>query len=48
MKSNSDKNMADQKIAIEKTIDDWMNYKSVSGGAYEQTDDILLIGIRVQ
>jgi PAS domain S-box-containing protein len=48
LKENSSKKMPEQKIAIEKAIDDWMNYKSTGGGTYEQTDDILIIGIRVQ
>lgn len=39
--------MAQQRRAFEKAIMDWMNYPSDEGKGYEQTDDMLLIGFRV-
>jgi PAS domain S-box-containing protein len=48
LKLNCGKNMPEQKIAVEKAVDDWMNCESPTGTTYEQTDDILIIGIRIQ
>jgi PAS domain S-box-containing protein len=39
--------MKEQRNIIEKAIDEWMNYPMSSGGHYEQTDDMLIVGIRV-
>lgn len=39
--------MKDQRAAIEKAVDDWMHYPTPDGGVFEQTDDMLIIGIRV-
>lgn len=39
--------MNDQRAAIEKAVDDWMHYPTPGGGSFEQTDDMLIIGIRV-
>jgi PAS domain S-box-containing protein len=39
--------MAQQRLAFEKAIMDWMNTPSDHGRGYEQTDDMLLIGFRV-
>lgn len=44
---NHDLSMAQQRAAFEKAIMDWMNYPSDEGKGYEQTDDMLLIGFRV-
>ncbi|HET6990215.1 MAG TPA: SpoIIE family protein phosphatase, partial [Bacteroidia bacterium] len=48
LKANYSRKMQDQKNAIATAVDDWMNYKLPGGGSYEQTDDILIIGIRIQ
>jgi PAS domain S-box-containing protein len=42
---NVQKNMGEQKIAITNAIDEWMNV--AAGGKFEQTDDMLIIGIRI-
>ena len=47
LKTHSRKPMKEQKIEIVKTIDDWMTYPIPGGGTYEQTDDILMIGVRI-
>jgi serine phosphatase RsbU (regulator of sigma subunit) len=48
LKANYAKPMKEQRAALVKSIDDWMNYSvSGGGGRFEQTDDILMIGIRV-
>lgn len=44
LKTNYGKPMKEQQTHIVKAIDDWMNY----GGGYEQTDDMLMIGIRIE
>ncbi|HTF03607.1 MAG TPA: SpoIIE family protein phosphatase, partial [Bacteroidia bacterium] len=44
---NHDLPMSQQRATFEKTIMDWMNYPSDDGKGYEQTDDMLLIGFRV-
>jgi PAS domain S-box-containing protein len=43
LKSNYSKPMKEQQTSIVKAIDEWMN----TGGGYEQTDDMLMIGIRI-
>ncbi len=47
LKAHSGKPMKEQHIEIVKTIDDWMAYPTPGGGANEQTDDILMIGVRI-
>src|ERR1041385_3578708 len=48
LKANYAKPMKEQRAALIKSIDDWMNYSVPGGGGrFEQTDDILMIGIRV-
>jgi PAS domain S-box-containing protein len=47
LKSNHSKSMKEQREALVKSIDDWMNYPTPGGGKFEQTDDILMIGIRI-
>jgi PAS domain S-box-containing protein len=47
LKTNHHKPMKEQHAAIVKAIDDWMSDPTSGGGKYEQTDDILMIGIRV-
>ena len=42
---NASKSMRDQKVSITKALDDWMN--ATTGGKFEQTDDMLIIGIRI-
>lgn len=44
---NAEKPMAEQKAAMVKAVDEWMDYPLASGGKCEQTDDMLIIGIRV-
>ncbi len=44
---NHNLSMKQQRAAFEKAIMDWMNYPSDDGKGYEQTDDMLLIGFRV-
>jgi PAS domain S-box-containing protein len=44
LKSNYGKPMKEQQTHIVKAIDDWKN----AGPGYEQTDDMLMIGIRIQ
>lgn len=44
---NHNLSMQQQRGAFEKAIMDWMNYPSDEGKGYEQTDDMLLIGFRV-
>jgi serine phosphatase RsbU (regulator of sigma subunit) len=39
--------MEQQRATFEKSIMDWMHYPSEDGKGYEQTDDMLLIGFRV-
>ncbi|MBI3511042.1 MAG: SpoIIE family protein phosphatase [Bacteroidetes bacterium] len=39
--------MKEQREALVREVDQWMNYKMTTGGTYEQTDDMLIIGIRV-
>lgn len=39
--------MTEQRDAFEKAIMDWMNFPSDHGHGHEQTDDMLLIGFRV-
>ena len=39
--------MSEQRVAIEKSVSDWMNYPSDNPNGFEQTDDMLLIGFRV-
>ncbi len=48
LKQISTKKMSEQKIAVETAINEWMNYEAPNGGTFEQTDDILIIGIRIQ
>ena len=43
LKSNYGKPMKEQQTEVVKAIDDWMN----CGTGYEQTDDILMIGVRI-
>ena len=43
----SDQPMAEQKEVLEKTINDWMAPAAAEGTVFEQTDDILVIGIRI-
>jgi serine phosphatase RsbU (regulator of sigma subunit) len=43
----SDKPMAEQKRVLEKTVEDWMTISDPPGTHIEQTDDILVIGIRI-
>jgi PAS domain S-box-containing protein len=45
--ANHTKPMQEQRAEIEKSIDNWMKYEAGASGAYEQTDDMLIIGIRV-
>ncbi|HEU4717316.1 MAG TPA: SpoIIE family protein phosphatase [Bacteroidia bacterium] len=40
-------NMDQQKKTIVKTVEDWMSFPTPSGGTFEQTDDMLIIGVRV-
>jgi len=42
-----DRPMAEQKQLLEKTIKDWMSPAALVGAHIEQTDDILVIGIRI-
>jgi PAS domain S-box-containing protein len=44
---NSTKPMSEQKKSITTAIDDWMNFPLTGGGTCEQTDDMLIIGIRI-
>ncbi len=44
---NQEKNMSLQKELFTRTIEDWMNYPSQTSLHSEQTDDIILIGVRV-
>jgi len=44
---NSHLPMKAQREVVHKVIQDWMNYPSEDGKGYEQTDDMLLIGFRV-
>ncbi len=46
--ANSSKPMKDQQTAIINAMDDWMGHLTPAGGNFEQTDDILIIGIRIQ
>jgi serine phosphatase RsbU (regulator of sigma subunit) len=41
---NNKLSMKDQREAIHKSLEEWMNF---DGRGYEQTDDMLLIGFRV-
>jgi len=43
----SNRPMAEQKGVLEETIEDWMTTADPSGTHTEQTDDILVIGIRI-
>ncbi|MDQ3111960.1 MAG: SpoIIE family protein phosphatase [Bacteroidota bacterium] len=47
LKSNHSKPMKEQHTAIVKAIDDWMTYPTPGAGNFEQTDDILMIGLRI-
>ena len=39
--------MVEQKVVLDKAIEDWKGYEDpISGGTYEQIDDIVIIGIR--
>jgi PAS domain S-box-containing protein len=39
--------MDGQRAAIKAAVDEWMAYPTSGGGIYEQTDDMLIIGIRI-
>ncbi|MBU0765764.1 MAG: tetratricopeptide repeat protein [Bacteroidetes bacterium] len=40
--------MSEQKIALEKALDDWMNHpESDTGESYKQVDDITVLGVRI-
>jgi PAS domain S-box-containing protein len=47
LKTNHSKPMKEQYTAIVKAIDDWMSYPTPGAGNFEQTDDILMIGLRI-
>ncbi|CAN5911188.1 hypothetical protein BH11BAC7_BH11BAC7_00820 [soil metagenome] len=48
LKTNSSKSMKEQQTAIVKAVDDWMSYPTPGAtGNFEQTDDILMIGIKI-
>jgi PAS domain S-box-containing protein len=44
---NSKLHMKDQHAAVHKAFEDWMNFPNETGKGHEQTDDVLLIGFRV-
>ncbi|CAN5224161.1 hypothetical protein BH09BAC5_BH09BAC5_01670 [soil metagenome] len=47
LKSNFMLPMDEQGSIIRNTVDEWMNYPTAMGGKHEQTDDILIIGLRI-
>ncbi|HTL80735.1 MAG TPA: SpoIIE family protein phosphatase [Bacteroidia bacterium] len=44
---NSSRPMKEQRAELVKEIDAWMNFSKDGKGGYEQTDDMLIIGIRI-
>ena len=44
---NCHHSMAIQKDVLENTIEEWKSYLTPSGECHDQTDDILVIGVRV-
>jgi PAS domain S-box-containing protein len=45
--ANSTLPMAEQREALRTAIDEWISYPMPGGGLHEQTDDMLIIGIRI-
>ena len=44
---NHKKSLAEQKAALVKFLEEWMNHTDDTGRKYKQVDDILVIGIEI-
>lgn len=44
---NAGRSVSEQREAIQQAVDSWMSFPTPGGGIHEQTDDMLILGVRI-